>query len=239
MGTNLDSSVETQKTENCSQINVNDSETQSSNLSASLFSSSSMEDVLNEASSCLTSDVGVQTAEFDYLFNDTRLSQKPFTEDYFAGDDENVRFYTGLPSFDILKTTFEFIKLFVTRRCLTLTLFQEFILVLMKLRLDVPFQDHAYRLEISLSTVSRIFLAWMIVMDIRLSPLINWPEREDLWRTMPKCFQFSFGKKTTVVIDCFEVFIERPSNLLARAQTFSNYKHHNTVKVLTLLTLGF
>ena len=106
MGTNLDSNVETQETEKCSQSNVNDSETQSSNLSASLSSSSLMEDdVLNEASSCLTSDVGVQTAEFDYLFNDTKLSQKPFTEDYFAGDDEKVRFYTGLPSFDMLKIT--------------------------------------------------------------------------------------------------------------------------------------
>jgi len=49
---------------------------------------------------------------------------------------------------------------------------------------------------------------------------------------MPMCFQYAFGKKVTVVIDCFEVFIERPSNLLARAQTFSSYKHHNTVKVL-------
>ena len=195
-----------------------------------------MEDnVLNEASSGLTSDVGAQTAEFDYLFNDTRLSQKPFTEDYFAGDDEKVRFYTGPASFDILKTTFEFIKPFVTR-CLTLILFQEFVLVLMKLILDVPFQELAYRFDISLSTVSRIFLAWIIVMDKRLSPLINWPEREDLWRTMPKCFQYSFGKKTTLIIDCFEVFIERPSNLLARAQIFSNYKHHNTVKVFIGIT---
>ena len=39
-------------------------------------------------------------------------------------------------------------------------------------------------------------------------------------------------KKITVIIDCFEVFIDRPSNLLARAQTFSSYKHHNTIKVL-------
>ena len=106
----------------------------------------------------------------------------------------------------------------------------------MILRLDVPFQDFAYGFDISLSTVSRIFLACMIVMDIRLSPLINWPEHEDLWRTMPKCFQYSFGKKTTVIIDCFEVFIERPSNLLTRAQTFSNYKHHNTVKVFLEIT---
>jgi len=41
-------------------------------------------------------------------------------------------------------------------------------------------------------------------------------------------FQYAFGKEVTVIIDCFEVFIERPINLLARAQTFSNYKHDNT-----------
>ena len=38
------------------------------------------------------------------------------------------------------------------------------------------------------------------------------------------------------MIDCFEVFIERPYNLLARAQTFSTYKHHNTIKVLIGIT---
>ena len=76
----------------------------------------------------------------------------------------------------------------------------------------------------------------MVVMDVRLRPLIKWPEREELWRTMPRCFQYSFGKKTIVIIDCFEVFIDRPLNLMARAQTFSNYKHHNTVKVLIGIT---
>ena len=76
----------------------------------------------------------------------------------------------------------------------------------------------------------------MVALDVRLAPLINWPEREDLWRTMPQCFKYSFGNKTTVIIDCFEVFINRPSNLLARAQTWSSYKHHNTVKVLIGIT---
>ena len=42
--------------------------------------------------------------------------------------------------------------------------------------------------------------------------------------------------KTTVIIDCFEIFIDRPTNRLARAQTFSSYKHHNTVKVLIGIT---
>ena len=49
-------------------------------------------------------------------------------------------------------------------------------------------------------------------------------------------FSSHLEKKTTVIIDCFEIFIDRPSNLLARAQTFSSYKHHNTVKVLIGIT---
>ena len=74
------------------------------------------------------------------------------------------------------------------------------------------------------------------MMDARLSPLVSWPDRERLWRTMPVSFQYAFGKQVTVIIDCFEVFIERPTNLLARAQTFSNYKHHNTIKILIGIT---
>lgn len=36
----------------------------------------------------------------------------------------------------------------------------------------------------------------------------------------------------TSIIDCFEIFIEKPKNFRARAQTYSQYKHHNTVKYL-------
>ena len=49
---------------------------------------------------------------------------------------------------------------------------------------------------------------------------------------MPMEFRKYFGLKVSIIIDCFEVFIERPSNILARAETWSNYKHHNTVKFL-------
>ena len=40
-----------------------------------------------------------------------------------------------------------------------------------------------------------------------------------------------------VILDCFEVFCERPTNLEARAATWSSYKHHNTVKVLLGISL--
>ena len=53
---------------------------------------------------------------------------------------------------------------------------------------------------------------------------------------MPECFHSSFGTKVAVIVDCFEIFLERPSNLQARTSTWSSYKHHNTVKVLLGIT---
>ena len=53
---------------------------------------------------------------------------------------------------------------------------------------------------------------------------------------MPTCFLDSFGKRVAVILDCFEVFLEGPSNLYARACTWSSYKHHNTVKILLGIT---
>ena len=69
-------------------------------------------------------------------------------------------------------------------------------------------------------------------MYSRLKPLIKWPSREQLRKTMPAVFLPHF-RKCVFIKDCFEVFCEQPSDLLARAQTYSNYKSHNTINVLT------
>lgn len=61
--------------------------------------------------------------------------------------------------------------------CLVVDTFQEFVMVLIKLQLNVPFQDLAYCLDISLSSVSRIFNSWIAV---RLSCFIDWPDRKEL-----------------------------------------------------------
>ena len=179
-----------------------------------------------------TRDSTTQTEEFDYMFK----TPKPFFDREDMLEDEKVLFYTGLPTLKLLDAVYEHVAPHVTRRSLTLTKYQELVLALIKLRLNVPYQDLAYRFGVSVPTVSRIFLSWITVMEVRLQPLIYWPEREELWHTMPQSFQYSFGNKTTVIIDCFEIFIEKPTNLLARGQTFSSYKHHNTVKVLIGIT---
>jgi len=181
---------------------------------------------------------GTSTDDYSYLYKRPREQGRVYNEDYFSGGDDKVKSYTGLPTLEILNNTFDFIAPHSTRRSpqTALNKFQEFIMVLIKLRLKVPHQDLAYRFGISRFLVSKIFNSWIVLMDIPLSPLTVWPDCKDLHKTMPGCFMDAFRLITTVIIDCFEIFIDRPSNLLAQAQTFSNYKHHNTVKVLIGIT---
>ena len=157
----------------------------------------------------------------------------PFSEESFVSD-EQTQFYTGLPN---IKIIFEHVSKGLPSDGVTkLSQFQEFVCVLVKLRTNAANEDLCYRLNISPATVSRILLKWLKRMDIRLQELIFWPDRDALRKTMPECFQVAFERKVAVIIDCFEIFVERPSNLKARAATWSNYKHHNTVKVLLGIT---
>ena len=72
-------------------------------------------------------------------------------------------------------------------------------------------------------------------MYVKTKPLIKWPDRDVLRLTMPTSF-CKFFKKCDVITDSSEVFVERPSDLMARAQVWSNYKHHSTIKFLIGIT---
>ena len=159
-----------------------------------------------------------------------------FGEMYFEDHDEKVKYYTGIPNYQTLIAVFSFVSSgMVACSRTSLSLFQLFVMVLIKLRLNLGDQDLAYRFNVSQSTVTRQMQKWIDIFYVRLGPLVKWPDRDELIKTMPMSFRRKYGKCVTI-IDCFEVFIERPTNLKARAQTWSNYKHHNTVKFLIGIT---
>lgn len=89
----------------------------------------------------------------------------------------------------------------------------------------------AFRLNVSVATVSRLFHETLDIMLTRLEWLIKWPGREELWKTTPNCFRASFGTKVVAIVDCYEIKIETPSHLVAKSATWSQYKHANTAKV--------
>jgi hypothetical protein len=110
--------------------------------------------------------------------------------------------------------------------------FQQLLMTLMRLRLALLGQDLGYRFGVHKSTISRVFSHVIEAMYVKLK---SWPDRDILLSTMPMDFR-KHCPSCAVTIDCFEMFLDRPSTLLARAQTYSAYKHHNTVKYLVGIT---
>ena len=160
------------------------------------------------------------------------------TREQLQADEKLLLFYTGIPHFTLLLALFEFVvKALSVSANNKLSPFDSFILTLMKLRLNPPNQDLAFRYQVSSATVCRVFKKWIIAMHHRLGPhLIQWPSREALQRTMPFCFRVNYGLKVTGIIDCFELSIEKPSSLLAKSCTWSQYKHYNTAKYLICIS---
>ena len=157
-----------------------------------------------------------------------KLKKCAIDEASFKDDDNKVRFYTGLPCWSILHTLFTFVELCLSTHT-SLSSFKQLLLTLMRLRLSLSGEDLGYRFGIHQSTVSRVFANTFDVLYAKLKCLIIWSDREVLRKTLPMDF-CKYSPNCAVIIDCFEIFIERPSDLKARAQTYSIYKHHNTVK---------
>ena len=63
-----------------------------------------------------------------------------------------------------------------------------------------------------------------------------WPDHDSLRNTMSIEFRKHFGRNVAVIIDCFEIFIDRPSSALAKVQRWPSYKHHNTIEFLIGIT---
>ena len=87
----------------------------------------------------------------------------------FSGNDDKTKFYTGIPNFVLLTHVFNLVAPHVKHTSTNvLSQFQEFLITLMKLKLNSPFQDLAFRFSIFASTVSRVFDKWIDAMRTRL-----------------------------------------------------------------------
>lgn len=106
---------------------------------------------------------------------------------------------------------------------------------LIKLKLDLPFRDLAHRFQVSEATVSRYFITWICFLYKQLTELEWFPSKQQIMGTLPSGFREKYPT-TVAIIDASEVFIETPSDLNLQSTSWSNYKHHNTLKFLVACT---
>lgn len=146
----------------------------------------------------------------------------------------HVKAYTGLPTMAAFLYILSLVAVFF-KQISKVSAGDQLLVVLMKLRLNLTNSDLAYRFHICPTQVSRILSQCIPILSQSVRFMIKWPSKEKVAKNMPKSFRRKYSR-CRVIIDCSEVFIQRPSNLDARAKTWSNNKNHNTVKFLVGIT---
>ena len=143
-----------------------------------------------DAQTYLTLD-GLKQIEDDNKLRMLEAKEKSATESRiyqfqtYTEDPEKVPFYTGLPNLGVLKLVFEMVENQMVSSSKTLSKEEEFLICLVKLRMNYLFKDIAYHLNVSVSTIQRSFHSTLDVMYARLQFLVKWPTRENLRKSMP------------------------------------------------------
>lgn len=185
---------------------------------------------LEDEHACLQKEYQRLLEENDQLKQN--LQSNKFTVENL--NNSQIKAYTGLPSKDVFLWVLGLVAVFL-KKIGKLSAGDQLLLVLMKLRLNLTNTDLGYRFNVCPTQISKVLSQCIPVLAMRLRFLIKWPSKETVLKNMPKSFRRNY-RKCRVIIDCSEIFIQRPSNLDARARTWSNYKHHNTLKFLVGIT---
>ena len=96
----------------------------------------------------------------------------------------------------------------------------------------------SFRFGLSTAQICHYITTWICFLYHHFKE-INWmPSVDQVWATSPTPFKEKFPK-TFAIIDGSEVFIDTPSDLHMQSSTWSQYKHHNTVKFIVACTNCF
>ncbi len=189
--------------------------------------------------------------EVKRLSDELKSKEKQFTlsTDKIKENDKYTKFYTGLPNWVTFVWLFNLLLPFThrmryygcvdketdgLRRHMRLSLEDQLLATLMRLKVGLFLTDLSDRFSVSVSHMSRIITTWVFLMEKVLSPLNPPPTIDIINQTLPR--QYSKFKNIRFIIDCTELYIETPSNFTAQSLTWSSYKHHNTVKFLVAIS---
>lgn len=146
---------------------------------------------------------------------------------------DDIVFYTGLS-----ETVFgELVKAVsaLAKKPSVLTRADQLLMCLMRLRLGLLYGHLARIFKISVSCVCNQVSYLLKLLSRIMKHVVIWLPKTLIQNSIPQSFLENGHGDTTCIVDCTEVFLQRPKKLMARAQTFSSYKAHNTVKFLVAI----
>ena len=112
-----------------------------------------------------------------------------------------------------------------------LTMEDQLLLILMKLRQNYDFVHLGKLFGLSQQDTSTLFKNWIQYMFFRCGSISLWPHRDTIISMMPDAFKAAFPN-TMAIIDGTELKIQRPSSMTRQSQCYSDYKSCNTLKGL-------
>ncbi|XP_053296486.1 uncharacterized protein LOC128456365 isoform X1 [Pleuronectes platessa] len=139
------------------------------------------------------------------------VEKMSLSENFLRNDAEKVKFYTGLPNYFVLETVMWLLAPHMDgMKNVRLSKFQQLLLTLMRLRLDLRNQDLAYRFGVKVGIVTRTVHQMVNIMSSTLVPTaVFWPSRAELRKNLPAALRTSHPD-CAVIIDCFTVPFEEP-----------------------------
>lgn len=173
-------------------------------------------------------DIGVQVKSGD-LFKSFRSLIK---------NDADLSTVTGIESFQILDTIVDLVKLVGKDDPRSkLDIEGRVIMTFMKLKQNITYAFLAVLFQCyTPQNCKKIFYSMLDILYECLEVAIPWPSKEEISKNLPACFRSCADVR--IILDCTEIFIQKPKKLCCELITYSHYKSTNTVKVMTGVTPG-
>lgn len=179
-----------------------------------------------------------------------KLEESLFGVERFKDSDDDIEFYTGLPSYNHFcslvhvldfgkngeniarkRTTSEPRNSDYRGRQHKISVENQLFLVLVKLRVGLFHRHLGHLFDVSSSTVSRIFSTMLDFMYLQLTEITTWISRRAIDAAMPPAFKEKYPS-TRVILDATEIRCDVPTSFVTQSQVYSSYKSAHTFKAL-------
>ncbi|XP_037504984.2 uncharacterized protein LOC119381035 [Rhipicephalus sanguineus] len=149
--------------------------------------------------------------------------------------EKDMLYYTGLPSRQVFNNLLYLIvhqnqPLKKHEEIKTHNTEEQLFMVLVRLRTGMPTKEISRNFSIPMSTFRRLFSAWILMLEKLLTDVTGFPSLSHIQFNISH--HFRRYPNTRIILDTTEIRIQKPSGVHAQRQTFSSYKHANTMKCL-------